>query len=94
MGACARRARLVGAAAFAWTLVAFPPAVVAGAWTEPQGEGLMIETLWGWTGEGAPWGGDGEPAAAVGRVVVPEETSVFTVKLPSTLVARVPARAP
>jgi hypothetical protein len=34
-----------------------------------------------------------EHAAAVGRVVVPEETSVFTVKLPSTLVARVPARA-
>jgi predicted transcriptional regulator len=31
--------------------------------------------------------------AAAGRVVVPEETTVFTVKLPSTLVARVRARA-
>jgi hypothetical protein len=30
-----------------------------------------------------------EHAAAAGSVVVPEETSVFTVKLPSTLVARV-----
>jgi hypothetical protein len=29
-----------------------------------------------------------EHAAEVGRVVVPEETSVFTVKLPSTLAAR------
>jgi hypothetical protein len=34
-----------------------------------------------------------ERAAAVGGVVVPEETSVFTDKLPSTLVPRVPARA-
>ena len=34
-----------------------------------------------------------EHAAAAGRVVVPEETTVFTVKLPSTLVARVRARA-
>ncbi len=31
---------------------------VAGAWTEPPGEGLMIATLWGWTAVGAPWGGD------------------------------------
>jgi hypothetical protein len=34
-----------------------------------------------------------EHAAAVERVVLPEETSVFTVKPPRTLVARVPARA-
>ena len=32
-------------------------------------------------------------AAAAGRVVVPEQTTVFTVKLPSTLVARVRAAA-
>ena len=30
----------------------------AGAWTEPAGQGLMIDTLWGWTGDGAPWGGN------------------------------------
>jgi hypothetical protein len=30
----------------------------AGAWTQPQGEGLLIETLYGWTGNGAPWGGN------------------------------------
>jgi hypothetical protein len=34
-----------------------------------------------------------EHAAAAGRVVVPEQTTVFTVKLPSTLVARVRAAA-
>ena len=34
-----------------------------------------------------------EHAAATGRVVVPEQTTVFTVKLPSTLVARVRAAA-
>jgi hypothetical protein len=34
-----------------------------------------------------------EQATAVGQVAVPEETTVFTVKLPSTLVARVRARA-
>ena len=28
----------------------------AGAWTEPQGEGLAIETFYGWKGDGAPWG--------------------------------------
>ena len=30
---------------------------LAGAWTLPQGGGLMIDTLFGWTGTGAPWGG-------------------------------------
>ena len=34
-----------------------------------------------------------EHAMAAGRVAVPEETTVFTVKLPSTLVARVRAAA-
>ena len=59
MNACARRARLGGAAAFASTLVALAPfSALSGAWTEPQGQGLLIETLWGWTGDGAPWGGD------------------------------------
>lgn len=29
----------------------------AGAWTLPQGSGLMIDTLFGWSGNGAPWGG-------------------------------------
>ncbi|MGE5288019.1 MAG: hypothetical protein ACM3ML_12610 [Micromonosporaceae bacterium] len=34
-----------------------------------------------------------ERAAAVGRVVVPEETVVFTVKVPAALAVRVRARA-
>jgi hypothetical protein len=38
---------IVGAPAGAW----------AGAWTLPGGTGLLIETLFGWTGDGAPWGG-------------------------------------
>lgn len=32
-------------------------AAVAGAWTLPEGSGLMIATLFGWSGNGAPWGG-------------------------------------
>jgi len=35
-----------------------PAAAWSGAWTEPQGQGLMIATLWGWTGVGSPWGGN------------------------------------
>jgi hypothetical protein len=39
--------------------IAFAPAgAMAGAWTEPQGQGLMIETLWGFDGQGSPWGGE------------------------------------
>ncbi len=34
-----------------------PEGARAGAWTEPQGSGLLIETLFGWAGDGAPWGG-------------------------------------
>ena len=48
--------RAVGAAiAFA---IVFGAAVAAraGAWTEPQGSGLLIETLFGWAGAGSPWG--------------------------------------
>jgi hypothetical protein len=29
----------------------------AGAWTEPAGQGQMIASLYGWQGNGAPWGG-------------------------------------
>ncbi|MBV8439160.1 MAG: hypothetical protein JO312_01120 [Hyphomicrobiales bacterium] len=48
--------RAAGAAvAFAIALAA-PVAALAGAWTEPQGSGLLIETLFGWTGAGSPWG--------------------------------------
>jgi hypothetical protein len=43
-----------------------PTGAIAAAWTEPQGEGLVIETLSGWTGAGAPWGGD--PAIEQKRV--------------------------
>jgi hypothetical protein len=39
-------------------LVAGSGSVLAGAWTAPQGEGLLIETLYGWVGDGAPWGGN------------------------------------
>jgi hypothetical protein len=53
-----RRSRAAGAAvALALTLGA-PAAALAGAWTEPQGSGLLIETLFGWVGQGAPWGGN------------------------------------
>ena len=41
--------------AFAIVVIA-PAAARAGAWTQPQGSGLLIETLFGWTGAGAPWG--------------------------------------
>ena len=54
------RARAIGwttILACAGVLVA-PHAAWAGAWTDPQGEGLVIETFYGWTGNGAPWGGN------------------------------------
>jgi hypothetical protein len=38
-----------------------PAAAVAGAWTFPSGEGQIIETLFGWTGEGQPYGGAAGP---------------------------------
>jgi len=46
LGSAILACALIGATAGAW----------AGAWNEPTGSGLMIETLYGWTGEGAPWG--------------------------------------
>jgi hypothetical protein len=39
-------------------VAAAPAAALAGAWTEPPGSGLLIETLYGWTGYGPPWGGN------------------------------------
>ena len=38
-----------------------PSAALAGAWTEPQGQGLVIETLFGWGGAGAPYSGLSAP---------------------------------
>jgi protein XagA len=35
-----------------------PVDAFAGAWTLPQGTGQLIETLYGWTGFGPPWGGN------------------------------------
>src|SRR5271165_489530 len=35
-----------------------PAVALAGAWTLPQGTGLIIATPFGWTGVGAPWGGN------------------------------------
>ena len=31
---------------------------MAGAWTLPEGTGQIIETFYGWGGDGAPWGGE------------------------------------
>ena len=45
-------------AAVALMALALPSAALAGAWTDPQGSGLLIETLYGWVGQGAPWGGN------------------------------------
>ncbi len=33
-----------------------PAGALGGAWTLPQGTGQLIETLYGWTGFGPPWG--------------------------------------
>jgi hypothetical protein len=38
-----------------------PAAALAGAWTFPSGEGQIIETLFGWTGQGSPYGGAAGP---------------------------------
>ena len=47
------------AAAAALALIAGAPATAfGGAWTMPQGTGQLIETLYGWTGFGPPWGGN------------------------------------
>ncbi|RBP15800.1 hypothetical protein DFR50_10770 [Roseiarcus fermentans] len=59
MDSFARRAGRFGRmiCALAPSVFACSPAL-AGAWTQPQGQGLMIDALWGWTGDGAPWGGN------------------------------------
>ena len=55
----ARRAgRFQRAICAACAIALAPTCAEAGAWTEPEGEGLMIATLWGWTGVGSPWGGN------------------------------------
>jgi hypothetical protein len=38
-----------------------PGAAFAGAWTLPAGQGQAIETLFGWGGSGAPYGGSAAP---------------------------------
>jgi protein XagA len=53
---CPANRRRVFAAGLALTLLA-PVGALAGAWTFPQGEGQIIETWFGWTGEGPPYGG-------------------------------------
>ena len=65
MDGFARRAARVGLAVCVLAPATAAP-VLAGAWLQPQGQGLMIETLWGWTGAGAPWGGN--PAVKQNRV--------------------------
>jgi protein XagA len=45
-------------AAAALAAVVAPGAAFGGAWTLPQGSGQLIETLYGWTGFGPPWGGN------------------------------------
>jgi protein XagA len=44
-----------GALAF---IVGASTSAFGGAWTLPQGTGEVIETLYGWTGFGPPWGGN------------------------------------
>jgi protein XagA len=39
-------------------VVGAPAGAFGGAWTLPQGTGQLIETLYGWTGFGPPWGGN------------------------------------
>jgi protein XagA len=56
LGAMGALALITGQADEAW----------AGAWTLPQGTGLLIESLWGWIGAGAPWGGN--PAVKQNKV--------------------------
>ena len=39
-------------------IIGAPAGALGGAWTMPQGTGQLIETLYGWTGFGPPWGGN------------------------------------
>jgi hypothetical protein len=47
---------------FLAALAVAPGSARAGAWTEPQGQGLAIATLFGWGGSGAPFGGAASPS--------------------------------
>ena len=49
------------ASAAALALALAPGGALAGAWTEPAGQGQVIETLFGWGGYGAPYGGSSAP---------------------------------
>jgi hypothetical protein len=59
----ARAASVIGEVAL---IFGAPASALAGAWTQPEGSGLLIVTLYGWTGDGAPWGGN--PAVKQNRV--------------------------
>jgi hypothetical protein len=61
-----RLGRSVGVAAALGLIVGASAGALAGAWTAPQGSGLVIETLYGWTGYGPTWGGN--PAVPQSRV--------------------------
>ena len=50
--------RFAGGAGALAAVLAAPAAAFAGAWTLPDGTGLIIATLFGWAGVGAPWGGN------------------------------------
>ncbi len=43
-----------------------PAPARGGAWTQPAGAGQMIATIYGWSGQGAPWGGG--PGASENRI--------------------------
>src|SRR5271169_3304758 len=44
-----------------------PKTARAGAWTLPEGNGQIIQSFFGWTGTGAPWG-SGAPGQSVSRI--------------------------
>ena len=50
-----------GALSASIALTLAPAAALAGAWTYPQGQGQIIETLFGWVGEGLSYGGAAGP---------------------------------
>jgi hypothetical protein len=50
---------MVSRAAAAMVAFAVPSSALAGAWTEREGRGLLIETVHGWLGDGLPFGGRG-----------------------------------
>ncbi len=45
---------MLGRASVALVAPALPGSALAGDWTDPQGTELLIETLFGWAGVGAP----------------------------------------